>query len=219
MTETPTVSAPRTATITEFDPTSTQDVHAVTALYRDYLLEEHDRTGEAALGLPVAAFLRTLLVQIDGHTIGLCSIDTQRHAVELLYLAPDYRSHGLGHDLLAWLAASCPEPMRAKAPLSPSGWALVHKLGIQPTEPGDEEERAAAQSLDRLHHEIHATCRHKRTGNPARPCPRCYRKHLSAAARGVVLTYTAVAGAVAALPNSPLAPVVTHPMSIERRAA
>lgn len=199
-TEAPATAAtesPLTATIRELDPYSPTELADLANLYCAYLLEEYDRTGEAAPGFPVAVFLRTILVKIDGHTIGFCSIDTTRYAVELVYLDPAYRHGGLGRSLLAWLASGCPQPMRAKAPLSPAGYALVHSLGIQPSQPGRDEEEAAEQSRVDLHRTLVAHCRHKRIGNPARPCPRCFRKHLTTTAETVIAAYSVIAAEAA----------------------
>ncbi|MDX3314565.1 GNAT family N-acetyltransferase [Streptomyces sp. ME08-AFT2] len=175
-----------------FDPRSADQVRRLTDLYRAYLHEELERTGYAVAGLPVAAYLNTFLVWLDDDVIGFYSLDFTRYAVELIYLEPQHRGKGIARAVFTRLKMTCPVPMRAKVPLSPSGQALVDSVGIGVTEPTDEEEQSAAESLDDVHRVLSKECNHKR-GNPARPCRRCYRRALSVTAETVVSGYATVA--------------------------
>lgn len=193
----PDVSQART---TEFNPRSAAEARRIIELYQAYLLEELERTGVVAPGLPVALYLKTLIVWHDDVITGFCSLDLGRYAIELIYIEPTYRRQGIARMLLAALNASCPGQMRAKAPLTPSSQALVDSLGIPSTEPGQEEVRHAARSLEELHRDINAHCRHRR-GNPSRPCRRCYRSNLLKSAEIAVSAYVAARRALARPPH------------------
>ncbi|MFF7200489.1 GNAT family N-acetyltransferase [Streptomyces sp. NPDC008141] len=182
------------ATVERFDHTSTEHLAALTTMQRDYLLEELDRIGIHAPGIPAAFWLQTLLVRVGDTIAGFCSVDTTRYAIELIYVRPPYRGHGIAARLLSELAATCPEPMRLKTPLSPGGHALAEKLGLGLSHSTDEEQQTADRTIQDLHRAIEKHCPHgRRAGNPARPCKRCYRKAVTRSAEAVVMTYRAAA--------------------------
>lgn len=158
-----------------FDYQSNQDVEAVTLLFADYLLEGLDRLGHFPSGMPIANWLNTVVLYVDGQPAGFCAADLTRYAVELIYVAPTYRRQGIAHRLLADLRDSCPERMRIKAPLSPACQALVEQLGIPVSEHTAAEEAKGEQVVAELHETIRRHCKHPRKGSPQRPCLRCYR--------------------------------------------
>lgn len=184
---------PAPATIAVFNPCSIQHVEGLTRLYTGYLLEELDRTGQQAPGLPVAVWLRTLVLQHSDRIIGFCSVDLGRHSVELLYLAPEYRRRGIARNLLQQLAEQCPGRMTAKGPFTPASRALIDRLGIPPQDPPEEEARQAAETLNRLHRDIARLCPHSRKRS-SRPCQRCYRRLLRRTAQAVVCAYVLAVG-------------------------
>lgn len=158
-----------------FDYQSDQDVEAVTLLFADYLLEGLDRLGHFPSGMPIANWLNTVVLYVDGQPAGFCAADLTRYAIELIYVAPAYRRRGIAHRLLTDLRDSCPEQMRIKAPLSPACQALVKQLGIPVSEHTTAEEAKGEQAVTELHETIRRHCKHPRKGSPQRPCRRCYR--------------------------------------------
>ncbi|MER5209426.1 GNAT family N-acetyltransferase [Streptomyces sp. NPDC002838] len=158
-----------------FDYRSNRDVEALTLLFKDYLFEGLDRLGHFPSGLPIANWLNTVVLYVDGQPAGFCAADLTRYAIELIYVAPVYRRQGIAQRLLADLRDSCPEQMRIKAPLSPACQALVERLGIPVSEPTAAEEAKGEQAVAELHETIRRHCKHPRKGAPQRPCRRCYR--------------------------------------------
>lgn len=189
---------------TEFDPRSAEQCRRLIETYQAHLLEELERTGEAAPGFPVAFYLKTLIVWSDDAIAGFCSVDLHRLSVELIYIDPSHRGQGLARFVLTSLGATCPEPMRAKGPLSPAGQALVDSIGIGVADPDEEQQIEAVASLKSMHRTMAAHCRHK-VSNPGRPCLRCYRKALKKSAEVVVGTYVAACWALAAKTVTPAA--------------
>jgi GNAT superfamily N-acetyltransferase len=187
MTET---QAPPVATTVRFDPHSDIHAGALARLHRDYLMEETARLGYHAPGIPVASWLATFLIQMDDATIGYCSADHTRFSVELIYVAPQWRGHGLASHLLRDLMSTCPQPMKLKAPLSPGGEALARKLGIPVSESTPDEAAEAKLIINELHAAIAQHCTHRRrSGNPGKPCARCYRNVINRSAASTVLAY------------------------------
>ncbi|MDX3555313.1 GNAT family N-acetyltransferase [Streptomyces europaeiscabiei] len=169
-----------------FDYQSDRDVEAVTLLFADYLLEGLDRLGHFPSGMPIANWLNTVVLYVDGIPAGFCAADLTRYAVELIYVAPAYRRKGIAHRLLVDLRDSCPEQMRIKAPLSPGCQALAEQLGIPVSAPTAEEEAKGEQAVAELHETIRRHCKHPRKGSPQRPCRRCYRALLRRMALAMV---------------------------------
>ncbi|MEU1497023.1 GNAT family N-acetyltransferase [Streptomyces sp. NPDC005732] len=157
---------------------SDDHVAALAAMFRDYLLEELDRIGHFPAGFPIAAWLNTLLVYVDGEPAGFLAADLTRYAIELVYVRPGYRRHGIARQMLAEMRDSCPEQMKIKAPLSPACQALTEQMGIPVSMPSADEEERGQQAVLELHQTLRSRCKHPRTGDPRRPCRRCYRNLL-----------------------------------------
>lgn len=180
------------ATAETFNPTSTEHITALIRLHQAYLLEELDRIGHYPSGIPVARWLKTSIIRIGETPAGFISVDIGRHSVELLYIAPPYRGQGIAAALLAGLAATCPKPMELKTPLTPGGHALANKLGLGLAHSTPEELADNERAVQDLHRTINRQCTHRRVGNPARPCKRCYRRGLEKTAVALVLSYAAM---------------------------
>jgi GNAT superfamily N-acetyltransferase len=178
--------------ISLFDPHSDDDVQAMVHMYWGYLLEGLERSGDFPLGAPVADWLNTFIVRADGAAVAFCSADPERCAIELIYVSPGFRHQGIARRLLTDLSSTCPKAMRIKAPVSPSCQALATQLGIGLSNPSDEEVQQAEQAVRDVRRAINQNCRHKRTGNPQRPCMRCYRTGMKRAAYAAVLPYVAL---------------------------
>jgi GNAT superfamily N-acetyltransferase len=160
--------------VATFDYRSNRDVEALTLLFKDYLLEGLDRLGHFPSGIPIAAWLNTTVLYADGQPAGFCSADHTRYAIELIYIAPEYRRLGIARQILSDLRDSCPEQMHIKAPLSPACQALVQRLGIPISEPSAAERAEGEHAITDLHNNIRQHCQHRRVGTPHRPCHRCY---------------------------------------------
>ncbi|MEE4546753.1 hypothetical protein V2S66_32915 [Streptomyces sp. V4-01] len=162
---------------TVFDPRSADHIAALTAMHQGYLLEELERTGHHAQGFPLAGWLRTVILGVDDDPIGFVAIDCGRRSVELIYVTPAHRSRGIATGVLSDLAATCPEPMQLKGPLSPGGQALAEKLGLSTAWSTPEQMEEAEAELAALEDAVGWHCPHrgKRRGDPRRPCRPCYR--------------------------------------------
>jgi GNAT superfamily N-acetyltransferase len=171
-----------------FDPHSDEHVSSLGRMFTDYLLEDLERLGHFPPGIPLANWLWTLMVYVDGRPAGFCSIDYKRCSVELVYIAPAYRRFGLARRLLGDIRDSCPKALALKAPVSPGGQALADSLGLPLSVPTESEIAAAQRTLDDLHQSIRERCRHKQTGDPRRPCMRCYRTALKRSAAAMITT-------------------------------
>lgn len=182
-----------------FDPSSDGEVTALIGMYESYLREELARTGQFAPGIPAAEWLNTFIVHAGQEAVAFCSADTTRYAIELVYVRPEFRGCGIASRLLADLNSTCPEPMRLKLPLSPGGEALAGRLGIGLSHPDTDEVQRAAHLVEDLHRTINRNCRHKRTGDPRKPCMRCYRNGMKRAAGATVLPYVVAARAAGML--------------------
>ncbi|MEU3204253.1 GNAT family N-acetyltransferase [Streptomyces cyaneofuscatus] len=176
------------ASTTEFNSNSYTHIRAIIELHRGYLHEEFDRIGEYAPGLPVAAHLNTLLIRCGNQIAGFCAIDPHNYALELVYLAPEHRGKGIVSAVITQMKATCPQRMGAKMPFTPSSQALVQRTGLRPITPSPESLLANARQLADINRTIRKECPHK-GGNPAKACPRCYRKALSRSAEYVVQSY------------------------------
>jgi GNAT superfamily N-acetyltransferase len=174
-----------------FDPTSDEHVDTLTVMYTDYLVEEQDRTGHMASGFPVAGFLRTAIIRINGQPAGFFSADLKRYSIELIYVKPEYRGQGVATLSLAHLAHACPQRMDLKAPLSPGGQVLAERLNLGVAESTPEQIQEDADTVRKAEQAMKHRCRHKRAGDPRKPCKRCYRTGLKKYARIVVGGYSA----------------------------
>ncbi|WP_405548909.1 GNAT family N-acetyltransferase [Streptomyces globisporus] len=173
-------------TTASFDYHSDEHVAVLTSMFREYLLEDFDRTGHFAPGFPFALWLQTLLVSVDGHPVAFCSADLKRRSIELLYVRPDYRRRGVAQLLLRHLRDSCPSEMRLKAPVSPACLRIAERLGIPVAHQPEEERQEAERALAEMAAGVRRLCTHKRTGNPLRSCRVCYRALLKKAANRMV---------------------------------
>lgn len=182
-----------------FDPTCDEDVDILVRLYGDYLVEELERTGHMVPGMAVAGFLRTMLLRMDGEPAGFVSADLSRYSVEVIYVAPEFRRLGAATLVLANMVRTCPQPLALKAPLSPGGEALAARLGLLVSEPTPEQARGVEKDVADGERMMMQRCRHKRTGDPRKPCMRCYRPGVRRYADGLVRRYAAEVRAIRAL--------------------
>ncbi|GAA4865915.1 GNAT family N-acetyltransferase [Kitasatospora terrestris] len=174
--------------ITRYVPESAAETAGLIAMYEAYLREELDRTHDFADGYPAAAYLNTFLVHDGAALIGFCSIDTVHRAIELIYITPEFRRRGIASNLVKMLKASCPAPMRAKAPLSPLGQLLMDATAVPATDPPPEDVRRGEEERRILHRALSEACQHRR-GNPGRACGRCQRACVAQMAKRMVLSY------------------------------
>ncbi|MER8220327.1 GNAT family N-acetyltransferase [Streptomyces sp. NPDC094143] len=166
-------------TLEDFDPRRTQDVESVQRMFTDYLLEEFDRIGELAFGSPVGDYLATRFIRCQGQDAGFMSVDTGRYAVEIIYVAPAHRGQGLARMALEELDRICPQKLALKTPLSPGGEALATLLNLDRADNFPHEEAKNEEHLRIMLAGVKQTCPHgKRSGDPRKPCARCYRKYL-----------------------------------------
>ncbi len=191
-----------TLTDSVFDPTRDEDVDVLVRLYGDYLVEELERTGHMVPGMAVAGFLRTMLLRMDGTPAGFVSADLSRYSVEVIYVAPEFRGLGAAGMVLANLARTCPQPLALKAPLSPGGEALAARLGLEVSEPTPDQACGVDRDVRDGERMMMQRCRHKRTGDPRKPCMRCYRPGVRRYADGLVRRYAAEVRALGLLANS-----------------
>ncbi|MFD9249602.1 GNAT family N-acetyltransferase [Streptomyces bottropensis] len=191
-----------TLTDSVFDPTRDEDVDTLVRLYGDYLVEELERTGHMVPGMAVAGFLRTEILRMDGEPAGFVSADLARYSVEVIYVSPGFRGMGAATLVLANMVRTCPQPLALKAPLSPGGEALAARLGLRVSEPTPEQARDVEESVRDGERMMMLRCRHKRTGDPRKPCMRCYRPGVRRYADGLVRRYAAEVRAVRLLANS-----------------
>jgi GNAT superfamily N-acetyltransferase len=172
-----------------FDPASDENIATLTGMFAGYLVEELDRTGHMVPGHAVAGFLRTGIIRIDGEAVGFFSADLKRSSIELIYVKPEHRGQGVATLALAHLAHACPEPMALKAPLSPGGEALAERLHLRIAESTPEQAEENREAVRQAEQALMRQCRHKRTGDPRKPCKRCYRAGLRKYASVVVRGY------------------------------
>lgn len=173
----------------EFDPDSYSHVSRIAALHKAYLLEEFERTDDYAPGLPLVAHANTLLIRCGDAIGGFIVIDPHRRALELIYLAPEHRGHGIAAALMTQLRVSCPGRMYAKLPFTPGGAALVERARLLPLQPSSESLRAADEQRREIHRVIRRDCQCRRGGNPAKPCGRCFRRALKRSTEYAIATY------------------------------
>ncbi|MFF1743885.1 GNAT family N-acetyltransferase [Streptomyces mirabilis] len=190
---TETLRHPEAAIGAMFDHASPEHVRMLIDLYRAYLLEEADRTREHASGIPVAVWLQTLMVSIGSTPAAFCSVDLGRLAVELVYVTPEFRGHGVAAWLLRELARTCPGQLSIKAPLSPAGAALAARAGLVVDFPTQKQQAEGEQAQREMRHAIEKQCRHRRAGDPRATCRRCLRTLLTRSAEAHVMSYVAVA--------------------------
>lgn len=174
-----------------FDPHSADHIAALTAMHQGYLLEELERTGHHAQGFPLAGWLRTIVLGIDNTAVGFVAADLNRRSVELVYVAPEHRAHGLAGSMLAELSRTCPAQLTVKAPLSPAGEALANRLGLPVVQPTAAQERQGVDAQQELHRALDRRCHHRRS-NPAAVCRRCLRSLLTRSAEAHVMSYVAL---------------------------
>ncbi|MFI7246407.1 GNAT family N-acetyltransferase [Streptomyces qinglanensis] len=174
-------------TLEGYDVRKTQDVASLKAMYTDYLLEEYERIKELAFGNPVANYLATMFIQANGENVGFLSLDPGNHAVEVIYVKPDFRRRGLAVLALQETNRSCPVTLSLKTPLSPGGEALADRLGLDRADNFPDEEVSNQKALQTIAESVRAACQHKRrSGDPRQLCPRCYRAGLRRYANRVI---------------------------------
>ncbi|MDX2999208.1 GNAT family N-acetyltransferase [Streptomyces scabiei] len=174
-------------TLEGFDPRRSDDVDILQGMFIDYLLEEFQRIGELAFGNPVANYLATTFIRREGEEAGFMSLDGGRQAVELIYVKPEFRGQGLAELALQETDRVCPNKLALKTPLTPGGEALANRLELDRADNFPHEAAKNAEFLQSVRDRIKQTCPHgKKSGDPRKPCARCYRKFLrSYAARGM----------------------------------
>ena len=171
-----------------FDPFDAQHVQSIVGLYLDYLMEGFASGEGWPDGHPVGSHLETVLIECDGEFVGFASYSPDPCAVQLVYVAPDYRRRGLIRESWEAMRDSFPGPMRAAGPLSPAAQSLAMSLGISefPRTAEGLEERARQQR--ELGEVMAAQCQHKH-GRPGWPCKRCYQKHAERTANAIVMVH------------------------------
>lgn len=174
--------------ISKFDAMADDEAVALADMFHSYLKEEFDRVGTMPLGTPVAPFLKTLIVRLDGTPAGFASIDLKHCSVEVVYTVPECRGRGIASEILTKLKETCPRPMELKAPVSPGGQALADRLQIGLAYSTPEERQEYDAVVKRGHEAMMKRCSHK-LGNPQSVCKRCYRVVLRKYAAEVVTTY------------------------------
>lgn len=175
--------------MTGYDPLDDDQVAELAVMYSHYQLEELDRTGRMAFGLPVASYLLTFWIRSEGQLAGFVSLDVMKFAVELVYVTPEFRGRGLAVLAVAELARDCPRPFQLKGPLSPGGQAIASSLGLGRADHTPDEAAANARTITDIHRLIAGRCQHgrKRKGDPRRVCKRCYQGWLREyAAQGII---------------------------------
>ncbi|MBT2511465.1 GNAT family N-acetyltransferase [Streptomyces sp. ISL-98] len=171
-----TVQLGKGITLEGYDVGKTQDVASLRIMYTDYLLEEFERIKELAFGNPVADYLTTMFIQVNGENAGFLSLDPNNYAVEVIYVKPDFRHRGLATLALQETNRNCPVTLSLKTPLSPGGEALADQLGLDLARNFPGEEARNQEALLTIAESVRAACRHKqRSGDPRKLCPRCYR--------------------------------------------
>ncbi|WP_390899100.1 GNAT family N-acetyltransferase [Streptomyces cynarae] len=98
-------------------------------------------------GLAVAGFLWTAIVKVGGQPPGFVSIDGKRYSIEVIYVTPEHRGHGVATMILVGVARACPQQLALKAPLSPGGEALGARLGLPSVESTPEEIREMQETI------------------------------------------------------------------------
>lgn len=174
-------------TLEGYNPLKDEDVTSLQDMFTSYLLEEFERIGEMAFGNPVAGYLVTFIIHCEGQEAGFLSVDIARHSVEVIYVKTESRGRRLATLALAALNQKCPQTLALKSPLSPGGERLAARLELDRADnaPDDNENEDALRTIQRS---IDTSCPHKkkRTGDPSKPCKRCYRKGLRQYASAVI---------------------------------
>ncbi|MBP5888735.1 MULTISPECIES: hypothetical protein [Streptomyces] len=168
------------AVLEGYDALKAADVSSLEGMFNSYLLEEFDRTGEMAFGNPVAGYLSTFLFRYEGEDAGFLSMDTSRYSVEVIYMKEEFRGRGLATLALTEFNRHCPQTLALKTPLSPGGEALAARLGLDLADNTPAEAAKNEIVLQSILQSIRTGCPHgaKKTGDPRKPCKRCYRKGL-----------------------------------------
>ncbi|WP_216586598.1 hypothetical protein [Streptomyces brasiliscabiei] len=168
------------AVLEGYDALKAADVSSLEGMFSSYLLEEFDRTGEMAFGNPVAGYLSTFLFRYEGEDAGFLSMDTSRYSVEVIYMKEEFRGRGLATLALTEFNRHCPQTLALKTPLSPGGEALAARLGLDLADNTPAEAAKNEIVLQSILQSIRTGCPHgaKKTGDPRKPCKRCYRRGL-----------------------------------------
>lgn len=175
-----------------FSSSSVHDVTDLTEMFVAYLQEEFERTGQLAMGMPVAGFLRTIMLSCDEHSAGFAAFDAQRGSLELLYVRPSFRGRGIAGSVVRHLTAGS-APLALKAPLSPGGQALADRHGLSVAHSSASEAADSERAVCALMQRIRAVCRHRSApGAPGRICPRCFRKYAGRYAERVIQAFVTV---------------------------
>lgn len=177
-------------TLDPIDPMSNEQVAHIARLHHGYMREELDRTGKMAAGFPMALWLVTMFIRCHGQIAGYIAADVKRRSIEMVYVDKPFRGRHLGTTAVTVLSQLCPEPMALKAPLTPAGQALADRLGLRTAENTPDQIATAERDLDDLHKTIQKKCQHKRTGDPRKPCKRCYRQVLLSYTTEMVMAHT-----------------------------
>ncbi|MCX5000958.1 GNAT family N-acetyltransferase [Streptomyces longwoodensis] len=176
----------------EYNALGPQDVDSVGDMFTDYLLEEFRRLGEMAFGNPVAGYLTTWIIRCDGADAGFVSLDSDKHAVELIYVKPEFRGRGFARMVLQELRTYKPQTLALKTPLSPGGEALLEQLQLDRADNFPHEVAKNEEALQTILESIKKGCPHtkkKQGGDPRKPCRRCYQTGLRRYATVVVLQH------------------------------
>ncbi|MFE9949272.1 hypothetical protein ACFYRJ_17275 [Streptomyces sp. NPDC005531] len=188
-----TVQIAEGVTLEGYSAAKASDVETLKSMYTAYLLEEFQRIGEMAFGNPVGDYLVTSFIRSGGNDAGFVSLDADHYSVEVVYVRPESRGQGLARLVLEEMNRHCPQTLALKTPLSPGGEALAAGLGLDRADNLPHEAARNEEALRIILASIKGGCPHKskgrQSGDPRRPCRRCYQTGLRRYASYVIDRY------------------------------
>lgn len=164
-----------------YDWSSQEMRNGIVELFAGYLAECMDQ-GTQGAGYPVhpSPQYKTGVLYYDGEMVCFASVDHcvadgGAPAVELIYVKPQFRQHGIGSAMIKVGQKVVPD-LRLKGPLSPTGQALADQTGAGVSGTAPSEIDAYEKYVTETMASANAYCRERkghRPGNPKLPCQRC----------------------------------------------